>query len=76
MISAMITGAIIGWLAGNVMETRKGGWIRNILIGCIGSSLGSSLFDLLGFTAHGMIAELIVSVVGACVLIWLLRKLF
>ena len=76
MLSALLTGAIIGWLAGNIMETRKGGLIRNILIGCIGSSLGSSLFGLLGFTAHGMIAELIVSVVGACVLIWLLRKIF
>ena len=76
MISAMITGAIIGWLAGNIMETLKGGLIRNILIGCIGSSLGSFLFGMVGFTAHGMLAELIVSVVGACTLIWLLRKLF
>ena len=76
MISAMITGAIIGWLAGNIMETCKGGLIRNILIGCIGSSLGSFLFGMVGFTAHGMLAELIVSVVGACTLIWLLRKLF
>ena len=76
MISAMITGAIIGWLAGNIMETHKGGLICNILIGCIGSSLGSFLFGMVGFTAHGMLAELIVSVVGACTLIWLLRKLF
>lgn len=76
MISALLTGAIVGWLAGNIMETGKGGWIRNILVGVIGSSLGSFLFGLLGFTAHGLIAELIVSVVGACVFIWLIGRLF
>ena len=76
MISALLTGALIGWLAGNIMETRKGGWTRNILVGIIGSSLGSFLFGLIGFTAHGLIAELIVSVVGACTMIWLLRKIF
>lgn len=76
MISALITGAIVGWLAGRIMDTHKSGWIRNILVGIIGSSLGSFLFGLLGFTAHGLIAELIVSVVGACVFIWLIGRLF
>jgi len=76
MISALITGAIVGWLAGRIMDTRKSGWIRNILVGIIGSSLGTFLFGLLGFTAHGLIAELIVSVVGACVFIWLIGRLF
>ncbi|MBR4875150.1 MAG: GlsB/YeaQ/YmgE family stress response membrane protein [Clostridia bacterium] len=76
MLSALLTGALIGWLAGNIMDTRKSGLIRNILVGSIGSSLGSFLFGLVGFTAYGMLAELIVSVTGACVLIWLMRKLF
>lgn len=76
MISALITGAIVGWLAGRIMDTRKGGWIRNILIGVLGSALGSFLFGLLGFSAHGLIAELIVSVTGACVFIWLIGRVF
>ena len=76
MISALISGAIIGWLAGRIMDTRRGGWIRNILVGVIGSSLGTFLFGLLGFTAHGLIAELVVSVTGACVFIWLIGRLF
>ncbi len=76
MISALLTGAIIGWLAGHIMDTRKDGWIRNILVGIIGSALGSFLFGLLGFSAHGLIAELIVSVTGACVFIWLVGRLF
>ena len=58
------------------MDTRRGGWIRNILVGVIGSSLGTFLFGLLGFTAHGLIAELVVSVTGACVFIWLIGRLF
>ncbi|MBR5283540.1 MAG: GlsB/YeaQ/YmgE family stress response membrane protein [Clostridia bacterium] len=76
MLSALLTGALIGWLAGNIMDTRKSGLIRNILVGSIGSSLGSFLFGLVGFTAYGMLAELIVSVSGACIFIWLMRKLF
>ena len=76
MLSALLTGALIGWLAGNIMDTRKSGLIRNILIGSIGSSLGAFLFNLVGFTAYGMLAELIVSVSGACIFIWLMRKLF
>ena len=76
MLSALLTGALIGWLAGNIMDTRKSGLIRNILVGSIGSSLGSFLFGLVGFTAYGVLAELIVSVSGACIFIWLMRKLF
>ena len=76
MLSALLTGALIGWLAGNIMDTRKSGLIRNILVGSIGSSLGSFLFGMVGFTAYGMLAELIVSVSGACIFIWLMRKLF
>lgn len=76
MISALLTGAIIGWLAGGIMGTGKKSWLKNILVGVLGSSLGTFLFGILGFSAHGLFAELIVSVVGACVFIWLIGRLF
>ena len=31
---------------------------------------------LVGFSAHGMIANLLVGIVGACIFIWLGRKIF
>ena len=75
MISALITGAIIGWIAGNIMGLR-GGLLRNIVVGTLGSALGTFLFGMLGFSAHGLIADLIVSVTGACLFIWLMDRLF
>lgn len=75
MISALITGAIIGWIAGKIMGLR-GGLLRNIVVGILGSALGTFLFGMLGFSAHGPIADLIVSVTGACLFIWLMDRLF
>ena len=75
MISALITGAIIGWIAGNIMGLR-GGLLRNIVVGILGSALGTFLFGMLGFSAHGLVADLIVSVTGACLFIWLMDRLF
>lgn len=47
MIGALILGALVGWIAGKLMNV-EGGLLRNIVIG----------------------------VVGACLFIWLGRKLF
>ena len=44
---------------------------KKLLVNSIGV-----LFGLLGFYAFGWLANLVVSVVGACVFIWLGRKLF
>ena len=75
MIGAIIMGAIVGWIAGKLMNT-EGGFLRNIIVGVIGSFVGSFVFGLLGFSAFGFFAELIVGIVGACLFIWLSRKLF
>ena len=75
MIGSIIMGAIVGWLAGKLMD-EEGGLLRNIIIGVIGSFVGSFVFGLIGLSAHGFIGGLIVSVVGACLFIWLGRKLF
>ena len=48
----------------------------HIVIGVVGSFVGSVVFSLIGFHAYGLVAELIVGVVGACLFIWLGRKLF
>ena len=75
MIGALIMGALVGWIAGKLMDA-KGGLLRNIVTGVIGSFVGSFVFGIVGFHAYGFIANLIVSVAGACIFIWLGRKLF
>lgn len=72
-LGILISGALVGWIAGKLMK-NEGGLLRNILIGIAGSTVGSVIFDFLGFYAHGFFASLLVSVAGACLLIWLVQK--
>jgi len=72
----LIVGGIIGWLASKVMKAdAQMGILANIVIGIIGSSLGFWLAGLLGFAAYGLVAQLAVSIAGAALLIFLIRKL-
>ncbi len=67
-------GAIAGWLAGFIMNS-KGSLLRNIIIGIIGGFLGSYIFNLLGISFAGYLGIVIQSMVGACVLIFVCRLL-
>lgn len=75
MVGAIIMGALVGWIAGKLMDL-EGGLLRNIVVGVIGSFVGSLVFGLVGFSAHGLFANLVVGIVGACLFIWLGRKIF
>ena len=75
MIGAIIMGGIVGWIASKLMNT-EGGLLRNIVTGVIGSFVGSIVFGIIGFHAYGLIANLIVGTVGACLFVWLGRKMF
>ena len=68
-------GALVGWIAGKLMDV-EGSLLQNMLTGIIGSVIGSLVFGLLGFYAFGWLANLVVSVIGACIFIWAGRKFF
>lgn len=69
LVYAILIGALAGWLAGKLTSGRGFGIVMNIVIGVIGSAIGGVLFGLLGFSAHGGIAQLIVATCGALVLL-------
>lgn len=75
LLGTLISGALVGWIAGKLMD-MEGSLPRNIVVGVVGSMVGSFVFGLIGFYAYGAIANLIVSVAGACLFIWIGRKLF
>ena len=75
LIWSIIIGAIAGCIASAFMS-EKSGLIKNILLGILGGFVGGFLFGLIGFHADGTIARLVVSVIGACICIWIGRKLF
>ena len=73
-IIGIIIGALSGWIAGKIMDS-KGGLIKNIILGLVGGFVGSFLFSLVGFETSGTIGTIITSVAGACVVIFIGRKL-
>jgi uncharacterized membrane protein YeaQ/YmgE (transglycosylase-associated protein family) len=76
LIVTLIVGGIIGWLASMVMKTNSQmGMIANIIVGIVGSGLGSWIFTLLGLGTTGAVGQIIMGIVGAAALIALLRAL-
>ncbi|HLE43981.1 MAG TPA: GlsB/YeaQ/YmgE family stress response membrane protein [Methylomirabilota bacterium] len=75
-IVAIIIGGIIGWLASIVMKTNaQMGLIANIVVGVVGSLIGRWGAGALGIAAAGTLASWIISLVGAVVLIAILRAI-
>ena len=51
------------------------GWIANVLVGVVGSMLGFWIAGALGMAPAGGIMRFVISIVGAVLLIFILRKL-
>ena len=74
-IISLIIGGIVGWLASIVMKTNaQMGCLANVLIGILGSLLGFWLAGMIGIAPAGGFARFLVSIAGAVLLIFILRK--
>ena len=70
MIYSIIVGLIAGWLAGQVMKGGGYGLLMDIVLGLLGGILGGWLFGSLGiWPAGGVIGSILVSFVGAVILV-------
>lgn len=75
IIITILIGALVGWLAGLIMKTDHGFWLR-VLLGVVGSAVGRLIAGLLGIHAETVsIGGILISVAGACLVVWLMRKL-
>lgn len=68
IIIGIAAGAIAGWL----MRGSGFGIIINLVVGLIGSVLGGWIYGLLGFSTTSVLGVLIMSIIGAVVLLWIL----
>ncbi len=73
LIIFLAIGAAAGWIAGQLTKGRGFGLIVNTLVGIVGAVLGGLLFDQLGIIAPGLIGTLVAAVIGAIVLLFVVR---
>ena len=75
-IITIVVGGLIGWLASLIMKTdAQMGLIANVLVGIVGSILGFWVAGLLGMTGESAIVGYAIAVVGAILLILILKVL-
>ena len=67
----LFIGLLAGWIAEKIMH-RDHGLLTNLIVGVVGAYLGAFLASLLGIgVGTSFILALIVSIVGACLLLWI-----
>jgi uncharacterized membrane protein YeaQ/YmgE (transglycosylase-associated protein family) len=75
-IITLVVGGIVGWLASIVMKTNaQMGIIANVVVGVVGSWLGFWLAGVLGLSTGSAVIGYVIAVVGAALLIGLLKVL-
>lgn len=68
-------GAGAGWLASRIMNRKKKGFLRYLLLGIIGGFLGGFVFRLFQITSTGSIGYFITALAGSVLVIWLADRI-
>ena len=79
LLLIIIVGGLIGWLASKIMGTdAQQGLLANIIVGIVGAVIAGFIADALDIGDEGTIisgdfdiVSLIISLIGALILIWL-----
>ena len=71
-LMTIILGGLAGWIAEKMMKFDTG-LLMNIVLGIVGAVVGNFLLGLIGIGLGGLVGQLIVAVLGACIVIYLYR---
>ena len=75
-IVVIIVGAIIGWVASKIVQTR-GGLLVDIVVGIVGALLAGYLFGRSTLTSGSFtVASLLWSLLGAVILLAIFKLIF
>ena len=75
LIVELVIGGLCGCAANHLMKGDSSSVIKNVLLGIGGGAVGGLLGNLLG-VGDGWITGILLSIGGACLIVWLFRKLF
>lgn len=75
-IGWVILGGLAGWVANMIMK-EEGGLLKNIVVGVIGGVVGGGVVELMGGSGvNGFnLYSFIVALLGAVVLLWIVRMI-
>jgi len=73
LLIILLVGLVAGFAASHVMAGRGFGLIGDLLVGIVGAFLGGWLFGKIGIVAGGLLAQIIIAFIGACILIGIVR---
>jgi uncharacterized membrane protein YeaQ/YmgE (transglycosylase-associated protein family) len=72
----IVVGAIIGWLAGLLVQGGGFGFVADALIGILGSVVAGWLFPRIGIPlGGGLVGSVLASIIGAVIVIVVIRLL-
>ncbi len=72
LLYVILIGAVVGWLAGQLMKGSGFGLLGNIIVGILGAIVGGWLTDALNISiASGTLGNIITGTIGAVVLLWI-----
>lgn len=74
IIFSILVGALVGWIASKIMNSKKG-FLWYVVLGIVGGALGNWLAGIIGI-GGGWIVQVLIGVLGTCLLIWLFRVIF
>ena len=76
LLITLIIGGVVGWLASVLMKTNaQMGILANVVVGIVGSFLGVAIANATGIAPRGQLGAWVVAILGAALLIWILRAL-
>ncbi len=73
LLISILLGAVSGFIACKIMKANCS-LVKNIVLGISGGFVGDLIFELLGVSFNGYIGTILVSVIGACMVIFIVNK--
>jgi uncharacterized membrane protein YeaQ/YmgE (transglycosylase-associated protein family) len=75
LLWTIILGILAGFIASKLVRGSGMGLLMDLIVGIVGSVLGGWIFTLLELAPYGLIGQLIMAVIGAVVLLLLVRAI-
>ncbi len=75
LLVELLIGALSGFVANTLMQGKGNSVLLNIILGLVGGVIGGFLGNLIGI-GGGWVTGILLSIGGACLVVWLYRKIF